>query len=82
MSELYKSWEGRYSTICNVDTVIDALAHIHERRARAYAKECLVTAPEWAKKLIDELARKLGLEKELDEVIKEIFDEKMKLRNK
>ncbi|PNV81094.1 MAG: hypothetical protein C0179_04410 [Fervidicoccus sp.] len=72
---LYKTWIGKYAVTCDVDTVIDALGHLWDWRAKVYAKYCLEKAPEWAKKHIDELARRLGLEKELDRIISEILNE-------
>jgi hypothetical protein len=68
-SEIYKTWRGKSTSSCNVDSVIDALKHIRDRRARAWAEDCLETAPEWALKTISKLVKELGLEKEFSEVI-------------
>jgi hypothetical protein len=80
VNELYKTWSGRGRT-CNVDGVIDALKYISlDSRARAYAKDCLSETPGWAWILIEKLVKEIGLEKELNEVVKEILNEEMKLR--
>ena len=78
MREFYRTWSGRGRT-CNVDGVIDALKYISlDSRAKSYAKDCLAERPEWAWILIEELAREIGLEKELNEIIREILNEEMK----
>ncbi len=74
VSDIYRTWVGR--RICNVDSLIDALKYArYDRRAKAYAKDCLIWVPDWAWSLIDKLVREQGLEKELDEIINEIYND-------
>jgi len=76
--ELYKTWMGKGRT-CNVDSVIDALKYVSiDQRAKEYAKDCLAERPEWAWILIEELVKEIGLEKELNEIVREILNEEMK----